>query len=326
MKTPPDDPSVADAKIEFRRPFPALTGAERIHFETCGYVVVPDVFSRDECERMREALCRLRADLIAASPAEPQRGSVRGAVFEHCMPHHAFMANFHAYDDDLLSYACHPRIVGMCEEILGCPSRLTELNGHLNSRPPDLDLSKPPDFGFHTGVDIAFGSHTHNGLYHCNFVKALTNLTDLGPDDGGTVVVAGSHKLPAGEKEIIAAAYEDRSLIHQVIAPAGSVLLFPETLIHATGQLRSDKERAIIIAAHSPRLYQRWDRYSHEPTSDPSYSPGFTQRIPTALRPLFLGAPHWDRQPRYRTLSAPRDEKTYAAVPWLPGSPEDQAT
>ena len=30
------------------------------------------------------------------------------------------------------------------------------------------------------------GNHTHEGLYHSSFVKVLTNLTDLGPEDGGT--------------------------------------------------------------------------------------------------------------------------------------------
>ena len=307
-----------DASAEFRRPFPALTRAERTHFDTHGYVVVPGVFSRDECARMHTALRKVRDDLCAANPAEPTRARVRGAHFEHCLPHHSFMANFYECDDDLLAYVCHPRVVGMCEEILGCPARINELNGHINTRAPDLDLSKPPVFGFHTGVDVPFGSHVQNGLFHCNFVKALTTLVDLGPDDGGTVVVAGSHKMAGNEKDLIAAAYEDPRLIHQFVAPAGSVLLFPETLIHATGQLRSNKERAIIIGAYSPRLYQRWDRYSHEPIEDFSFSAEFMRRIPPSLRPLFLGAPHWDRRARYRTLAMPRDEAAYPAVPWPP--------
>ena len=28
-------------------------------------------------------------------------------------------------------------------------------------------------------------SHERGELIHCNFVKTLTNLTELGPDDGG---------------------------------------------------------------------------------------------------------------------------------------------
>ena len=35
---------------------------------------------------------------------------------------------------------------------------------------------------------------TFKGLYHCQFVKAITNLTDLGSDDAGTCMIAGCHK------------------------------------------------------------------------------------------------------------------------------------
>lgn len=44
----------------------------------------------------------------------------------------------------------------------------------------------------------------------------------LGPDDGGTCVIAGCHKATCAEESIIQAAREDPSLIHQVVAPAGS--------------------------------------------------------------------------------------------------------
>ena len=42
------------------------------------------------------------------------------------------------------------------------------------------------------------------------------------------MVIAGSHKIDAGvdPEQIIAAAAVDPSLIHQVIAPAGSTLIF----------------------------------------------------------------------------------------------------
>jgi hypothetical protein len=63
-------------------------------------------------------------------------------------------------------------------------------------------------------------------LIHCNFVKTLTNLTELGPEDGGTVVIAGSHRMPLPPADLIALAEADPSLVHQIVAPAGSTLLF----------------------------------------------------------------------------------------------------
>lgn len=298
--------------VEFKRPHPALTAAQRYHFETFGYVIVPNVLTSDQCDRMNAALHRLRDDLLAANPDGGSKNYVKNSFLASRAPHHHFMANFYEYDDDLLSYCCDPRLVGLAEEVLGCEARILEFNGHINRKDPAADFSKPAQYGFHTGVDIPFGSHVVNNLYHCNFVKTLTALTDIGPDDGGTAVVAGSHKCH-DYQAAIKLAYEDRSLIHTVVCPKGSTLLFPETLIHATGQIRSNNERAIIITGYGPRLYPRWDG-SNEVRD--GYSEAFIRRIPDALRTLFLGKPHWNRGPKYRALSDAVDTTQYPPVPW----------
>jgi ectoine hydroxylase-related dioxygenase (phytanoyl-CoA dioxygenase family) len=297
----------------FQRPFPALTSAQRFAFETYGYVIVPGVLSSERCDRIAEALRRLKADLRRINPGSSVVNPLGAAFMETNHPWHTFMANFYDYDDELLSYCCDPRLVGMAEEVMGCEARITEFNGHINSRTPDTDTSKTPTYGFHTGADVPGCSHIGpNGLYHCNFVKTLTTLVPLGPEDGGTVVVAGSHKFN-DVKSAIAAAYEDRRLIHQFIAPKGSVLLFAETLIHATGRITSDIERSIIITGYGPRMYPRWDGSDVRPDG---YAPGFAARVPEALKTLFFGKHHWLRGHRYRNLADPVDAKEYPAVAW----------
>ena len=299
--------------VPFKRPFPALTPAQRYHFDAMGYVVVPNTIDHDRCDRINEAMHRLRADLWKVNPEGGTKHTVEGAFFVVNQPHHVFMNNMYDYDDQILSYSCDPKMVGMAEEVMGCEARILEFNCHLNSKVPGSDFSKPARYGFHHGVDALFGSHVQNGLYHCNFVKSLSNLTDLGPDDGGTVVVAGSHKFLDVEAAI-AAAYEDTSLIHQVVAPKGSTLLFAETLIHGTGQIRSDKERAIIITGYGPRMYPRWD--GAEQSREYAYPERFAKRVPESLKTLYFGYAHWNRAPRYRKLSEPLDAAAYAPVPW----------
>ena len=132
-----------------------------------------------------------------------------------------------------------------------------EHNSILNRREPDFDPDAPPQYGWHRGatpgnlppllslpplphsplalsrmnaVSAGEASHERGELIHCNFVKTLTNLTELGPDDGGTCLIAGSHRMPLPPHELIQLAEEDPSLIHQVVAPPGSALLFGETL------------------------------------------------------------------------------------------------
>ena len=305
--------SAAPTAVEFKRPFPALTPAQRFHFDAMGYVVVPNTLDHDRCDRIIDALRHLRADLRKANPDGGTAGTVNAAFFVMNTPHHVFMNNFYDYDDDLLAYSCDPRMVGMAEEVIGCEARILELNGHLNEAIPGTDFSQQPKYGFHNGVDTHYGSHYREELYHCNFVKTLSNLTELGPDDGGTVVVAGSHKF-LDTQVAIAAAYENPRLIHQVVAPKGSTLLFAETLVHGTGQIRSDRERALIITGYGPRMYPRWD--GGQQGREYAFPERFVNRVPDALRTLYFGKAHWHRAPRYRKISDAVDTTVYPAVPW----------
>ena len=59
-------------------------------------------------------------------------------------------------------------------------------------------------------------------------MKTLAYLTDVGPDDGDTAVVPGSHRMNWPQEEMVAAAKEDDGLVHQVEASAGDVLQLPE--------------------------------------------------------------------------------------------------
>ena len=310
MTTTATAPTTAPVQQEFLRPFPALTSAERYHFEVFGYVIVPGVFTRDECGRMYDALQRLRRDLRAANPRDTMKSRLIGnARFAVDKPHHVYVVSMFEYDESLRNYACHPRCVGMAEEIMGCEARITETDAHVNSRDPEADLSKPPVFPFHHGVDIPFGSHIGpNNLYHCNFIKTLTNLTDLGPDDGGTMVIAGSHKLThLPVDEIIAATGADRRLIHSVVAPAGSTLLFFESTIHSAGIIQSGRDRLLIIGGYTPALFQAHEGYDPEP--------GLIDRVPSEVRPLLNGSnryKNWLSDRRTRTLSQPAEELSRA--------------
>lgn len=276
----------------YHKPFPALTPAQRLHLDIYGYVIVENTLTADEVGATREALQKLKRDLIATG--DPANAVVRGARFSTYKPHHVHFAHIVEADPAILAYLTHPRLVAMAEEFVGGAVRLEESEAIINSRAPDYDPSLPVRFGFHTGTRPDIGTYTENGLFHCNFVKTLTNLTDLGPDDGGTVVIAGSHKIKAPQQQMIACAYEDPSLIHQVIAPAGSTLLFAESLIHATGQLRSDKERVIIIGGYTPPMFRAW------PGQEPSQA--FIDNLPEVYKPLIGATASWHWEQRHRTL------------------------
>jgi hypothetical protein len=286
------------SEIEFKRPFPALTPAQRYHLEVYGYVVVEKTLSADETGRLLEAMQRLKRDLLASG--DPATARVRNCRLSAHKPHHHHFAHILEADPAILDYLTHPRLVGMAEELVGGSVRLEESEAVINRRDPQADVAAPLRYGFHVGTWPDIGTYTANELYHCTFVKTLTNLTELGPDDGGTVCIAGSHKVGGEREAIIAAAYEDPALIHQVVAPAGSTLLFGEALIHATGQIRSERERCIVIGGYTPTMFQAWS--GQEPSDK------FIEQIPDHFKPLISGSDKWSWQQRHRSLATPAEE------------------
>ena len=61
----------------FKRPFPALTPAQRYHLDVYGYVVVENALSEGETSRLLEAMQRLKHDLLATSATAPCRPTSR---------------------------------------------------------------------------------------------------------------------------------------------------------------------------------------------------------------------------------------------------------
>jgi ectoine hydroxylase-related dioxygenase (phytanoyl-CoA dioxygenase family) len=272
------------SEIAKTKPFPALTPAQRLHIEIYGYVIVPDVLDQDEISILKDTLYRIEDDFR-------RTGELPGPSCFNTSTSDTFFRidNLPHLAPCFFDYITKPFIVGMAEEIIGGPARLQQSDAHILRPLPE----QPAKYGFHRGINPAY-DHRDKGLYHFTFIKALTNLTDLGPDDGGTTVIAGTHKVPSDvpQEAIIAAAMDDPSMIHQVEAPAGSTLLFYESLIHAAGTIKSDKDRLLILAGYMPTMFQAWMGY------DPD--PDFAQTLSDEHRALITGEQkfHWPRNPR----------------------------
>jgi len=266
------------------KPFPALTPAQRLHLEIYGYVILENLLTQSEVDTLKDTLYAIEDQFW-------KTGELPGPNCWNTSTTDEFFRidNLPHLAPCFFDYLTHPRIVGMAEEIIGGPARLQQSDAHI--RRPRAE--KPDRHGFHRGINPAY-HHYEKGLYHFSFIKALTNLTDLGPDDGGTTVIAGTHKVPTEipQDDIINAAYEDPSMIHQVIAPAGSTLLFYESLIHAAGIIESDKDRLLILGGYMPTMFQAWMGY------DPD--PDFAETVSEEHRALLTGEAkfRWPRNPR----------------------------
>jgi hypothetical protein len=263
-------------------PGPArLTAAQRLQLDVNGYVLLERVLTPDEVGAMRAALYRLHGEPdLARHRVYARRTGGHYALFGHLVE----------YDPALLRYAAHPALVPLVEEVVGGSVRLEESEAIINRRDPSADVAalrarRYHPLGFHTGTRHGWGTYEEGGRFHCLFVKTLAYLTDVGPDDGGTTVIPGSHRLSWPQQAIIDAALADDRLVRQIVAPAGSILLFPESLVHSTTAILSDRERVILVSGYTPPMLREW------PGNE--ISPEFVAALPEAQRPLISGSESW---------------------------------
>ena len=102
---------------------------------------------------------------------------------------------------------------------------------------------------------------------------------------------------------MVAAAEEDPSLIHHIEAPAGSTLLFAETLLHATGPVLTDRERVVIISGYISR---------NQNTHLVKVQPEFAAALPEDIRSLIIPTSRQHAGERYRELGEPVGSRTDA--------------
>ncbi len=132
------------------RPFPALTPAQRLHLDIYGYVIVENTLTSDEVEATREALQKLKRELIATG--DPANARVRGSGFSSYRPNHVHFTHVVEADPAIFAYLTNPRLVAMAEEFVGGSVRLEESEAIINSRPAGYDANTPVRYGFHTGT------------------------------------------------------------------------------------------------------------------------------------------------------------------------------
>lgn len=107
----------------------------------------------------------------------------------------------------------------------------------------------------------------HNGAFRCGQVNVLVLLTDIGPGDGATMLVPGSHKsnLPHPLAGDYARGDRMDSLpgAVEMHGKAGDALMFVDSCMHGGSSRMNPGERRVIILRYGPpwastRFGYRW--------------------------------------------------------------------
>ncbi len=127
-----------------------------------------------------------------------------------------------------------------------------------------------------------------NGNFHCGQINILIALTDIGPGDGGTMVIPGSHKanLPhpqvKQQKTDAVRSVDGICGATEVHMQAGDALLFVDAISHGSAKRTNPGERRIAVYRYGPSW--GWFRHPYRP------SPALLQRLTPQQRKIVM--PH----------------------------------
>ncbi len=96
-----------------------------------------------------------------------------------------------------------------------------------------------------------------NNKFRCGQVNILLALTDVGPGDGGTMVIPGSHKSNFSHPDMLKP-WEERNTMDampgavEVHLKKGDAILFVDALAHGASTRTNPGERRVVIYRYGP--------------------------------------------------------------------------
>lgn len=137
----------------------------------------------------------------------------------------------------------------------------------------------------------------HNGSWAVGQINILMALTDIGPGDGATTVVPGSHKASGAHphRDWSAGNGGDQAIaMQEVHLRAGDALMFTDGLCHGSMPRTNPGERRVLIYRYAPHLLA--PRLNYLPSDE------LIERLTPERRAIVLPTP--PRMRPGRTLAA----------------------
>jgi hypothetical protein len=225
-----------------------------------GFTLLDQVLSTEEVTTMRDSLTHWEAQV-----GDEQRFLGRAG----------HVSNLPTLDPLFHSLIDHPRTLPIIEYVLGKMIILGSLNARI-VRPSD------PVQGLHSDI--------RDDLLNMSspvMVNTVWLLDDFTAENGGTRIVPGSHKsgLPGPPDGM------DVKHVHQLTAPAGSVLVFNGQCWHGGGANQTDGKRHALFGHYRKNALM----FQVDPHDD--FNPDWLDQLSTRQRELLrmtngVGVPH----------------------------------
>lgn len=221
-------------------------------FDLRGYLILREAIDPDLLGRLDRAFDEFPQDLEPwgwwgnvqrsddgdhAKGYELQNIVEAGGPFEELIDHPSWIGYVHRYAGEVDSY-----VEGLFIDECFASVRRSGGYFYLHSG------------GYHGAVR---GQYRYaDGVFRCGQVNALMALTDVGPGDGGTMVIPGSHKANFPHPRSVdhdGRPMDDVEGAIEVHLDAGDVLLFCDGITHgASSRTNTEGERRVVIYRYGP--------------------------------------------------------------------------
>lgn len=273
-------------------PTRTLTEMERYLFDLKGFLVLKGALSPAEV-----AACNATLDTLQDSQPGQWHGHVHG---------HNFTGSHEGLNLQQI-YEAGPAF----ERLIDHPSWIDKVIYFVGTDEKNFDGHHGPcfideNFASIRGPGQAIGLHSggqdrvtrcqyryHDGRFHCGQINILMAFNDIGPGDGATMVIPGSHKSNIRHPEFDQAAMATEATsvdgitgAIEVQLDAGDAILFVDAIMHGSAERKNAGQRRIAVYRYGPS----WGffRHPYRPSDD------LLGRLTPAQRQIVM--PHKDPQ------------------------------
>ena len=245
------------------------TDLEIYLFDLRGYVILPAALSSAE-------VADLNSCLDAIPELEP--GEWYGYVHAHSYGETVGLNLQQIYEagEPFEKLIDHPAWIEKIKYFVGGEGTFDYHHGPLFIDENLANFRKPGEaIGLHSGGNCGIKRNqfqVFNGRFMCGQVNILLALTDIGPGDGGTMVVPGSHKSNFEHPHLSTyrmgknSSGEGLEGAIEVEMKAGDALLFVDAMCHGSAKRANPGTRRIVVYRYGPS----WGnfRYGYEPSPE----------------------------------------------------------
>ncbi len=263
------------------QPYVTMSDREKYLFDLQGFLVIHGILSDDEIRILNEAL-DANQDKRQEDTASAAGGNLDGSQLRGL--YNGMLTWDQPWCQPFRNLLAHPKTIPYLNTMLG--------RGWKMDHDPFIFTSTVGTEGLrlHGSGNVAFnGSRFYkyqNGQMRCGLINCQYQLTDVGPDDGGLMVVPGSHKANFLCPEVIQSFEKDQEAVYHVPMKAGNLVIFNEATTHGTLPWKSKGERRSLFYRYTPKyLHYTGGAYA---TTQPDWVSELTDAQQAVLEPPYV--------------------------------------